>query len=103
MYDTGKSKKFFLRWYDGVPNEKGVARVLWGEVEVWSPNFSERKNAKLGRKITSCNYARPAGVYGVPEFYNFTEEDSDLPTCTGQLISGVKHRQKGRKADLVRS
>jgi len=36
VYDTRKSEKFFLRWYDGVSNEEGITRVLWGEIEVWA-------------------------------------------------------------------
>jgi hypothetical protein len=34
MYNTRKSKKFFLRWRDGVSDEEGVTRVLRGEVKI---------------------------------------------------------------------
>jgi len=34
MYDTRKSKKFFLKRYDWVSDEEGISRVIWGEVEV---------------------------------------------------------------------
>ena len=55
------------------------------------------------RGSTACDYARPAGIYGVLEFYNLTEEDSDLSTCVNQLIARVTLEEKGEQADLVRS
>jgi len=57
----------------------------------------------LRQRGTACNYARPVWIYGVLEFYNLTEEDSDLSTCVDQLIAGVKLEEKGEQADLVRS
>ena len=52
------------------------------------------------QRSTACNYARPAGIDGVLESYNLTEEDSDLSTCIDQLIARVKLEEQ---ADLVRS
>ena len=81
MYDARKSKKFFLGWYDGVSDEEGVARVIWGEVEVWA-YISAGARMFWTRDPTACHYTRPVGVYGVSEFDDLTKEDGDLPACT---------------------
>lgn len=80
MYDTRKSKKFFLRWYDRVSDEEGIAWVLRGEVEVWPFVLAGAKTPHRSGRTTACHNTGPVGVDSVPEFDNFAEEDGDLPT-----------------------
>jgi len=47
VYDARKGKKFFLRRYDWVSDDEGVAWVLRGEVKVWNFRFSRSENAVL--------------------------------------------------------
>jgi hypothetical protein len=84
MHDTRKGEKFFLEWYDGVSDEEGVARVLWGEVEVWILRFSRSKTEYKSKGLP------PAIIHdqlGFTVFRNFTTSRRRIATCLPAWIS----------------